>query len=130
LPRYSAQGQILGLWLTSDLNGQTAAGALPAATLLKLLEANHSMAPYFFSYNPATSKLALKWEHPFPNSNNQEMQQILTLFCKKIQDTYPLWSGTNVPPVVVTPPVVNPPIVNPPIVNPPVIQAGDVLAGT
>jgi hypothetical protein len=127
-PGYSAQGQITNFWLSSDLNTPIAANGMPASTLLKLLEKNHTSLPYFFSYNAATSKLCLNYEHPFNDSNQQEIQKELTEFCNKIRDTYPLWSGNGQVPVNMNPIV---PVNMNPIPVAPVVPNGVAnIAGT
>src|SRR5438105_3800108 len=49
--RSKATKKIVGFWLISDLTGTiNNPKALSAPALLKLLEKNHDMAPYFFSF--------------------------------------------------------------------------------
>jgi hypothetical protein len=122
--------QIKGFWLISDLGGSlNNPSSVSAPALLKLMEKSHEMAPFFFTYNPATKHIAMNFEYPSGTASKDGLKaQFETLF-GKIRSTYPLWKsdvlvagGGFVP---VNP---NPVPVNPVPVNPPPAAAG--LAGS
>ena len=96
-PTFDSQSQIINFWLVSELSSPVPASNLPASAMLKLLDANRTLAPYFFAHNPGNGRLTLNWQHPFHDSNPNEIKQSLHKFCQKIRDTESLWGNSPNP---------------------------------
>lgn len=104
-----SQGQIVSYWLISDLGDKLDhPGALSAPALLKLLEKNHQIAPYFFSCNAATGHVAMNFEHPSNKVSKALLKKELDGFITMIRTTAALWDtkalqgGTAAPGVSAT----------------------------
>jgi hypothetical protein len=87
-----------GLWLRSPLgNPLTKAESLPAAPLVKLLQANHLLGPCFFSYRPSDQRIALNLEIPGRLMTPAAFRFQLNFFLDDICRTRNLWDANKWP---------------------------------
>lgn len=81
-------------WLISPLGNPLGTGDQTAG-LLKLLEANHTMAPFFFSIRAADRRICMNYEIPNLALAPQVFQSSMNGFLGKVRATHGVWNTAN-----------------------------------
>lgn len=85
------QGQVLGLSIASGLK-QVNANGVTGPEMLKLLQENHKVFPYSFTYNTINSTLCLQFFFTQNNSNKEELKRLISDFETKMSQSAALWN--------------------------------------
>jgi hypothetical protein len=97
-PYRNNNGQINGFWLISKLGKPLDPNHLPTAqTLLNVLERNHTIVPYFFSFHRQSNYLCLNYEHPYSTSHQDQIKTLFTNFFNKTRETQTVWTVAPAP---------------------------------
>jgi hypothetical protein len=101
LAPYRINGRINGYWLIARVGDPINANQPPSAqALLKVLETNHTLAPYFFSFDKGSKQICLNFEHPNNTGNQTELSSQLNMLLGKVRSTKSVWSlkpGADIP---------------------------------
>jgi hypothetical protein len=87
----------LGFYLVCPVGPAVAAGKkIDSDRLLKLMAANHELAPVFFSYRKSDQRICLNYRIPGGiNISAEEFRTAMSNFTRVIQETFDLWGERN-----------------------------------
>jgi hypothetical protein len=85
------QGQVVGLNLLSGLK-LPPAGGFTQAELTKLMHKYSALSPYVLCVHPTVGDICLTYNFCLPNSNAQELKQVVTNFARIIDKNRDVWA--------------------------------------